>query len=985
MRTIRWILIAAMLITAVSAYAQPVPDMTASPPAGNQVVAPSLVPPLPADTAPAGVTDQPGAAVLEDGSWGIASTIDRARPGGKRVLWDLTHGVYLAYQPSGNYSSLVTTLGAHGYSVSTTATGLASVDLSQYDILVLCLGSAWTTAYTAPEVAIVSDFVASGGGLLIMGDNSGTPNSNLQPVATEFGTTLGGVGLGSPITNFSSHPIFDGISSISLTAGGALTAASPSLALAWDGSANSAVNAAGYGYGRMVGIGDISLWANDHLAEADNSDFAVSVFEWLSFSQKRVMWDLTHGAIYEPGGFYSSLVTTLGAYGYAVDTTAAGLATVDLSQYDTLVLNLSGAWDTAYTAGEVDIITSFVDAGGGLLIMGDWSGTPNSNLQPVATEFGTTLGGANVTSPIGNFSSHPIFDGVSSITLGTGGALAAAAPSLALAWDSSDRIAVNAAGYGDGRMVAIGDVDLWGNGYLDDTDNTQFAINVFDWLSSSQKRVMWDLTHGVLSDYYEPAAYYSDLATMLGAYGYAVSTTASGLASLDLSQYDALVVNLGSAYYSAYTAAEADLITGFVDAGGGLVIMGDAAEFPNSNLNPVATEFGTTLGVGALDNAISNFISHPVFDGVSSLSLGYGGQITAAAPSVLAAADGSLRGAVNVAEYGEGRMVAIGDCDTWGNGTLTLADNSQFAVNVFDWVSPARVENHAPSLSGAGYEPSDPMTYSPSTEFRFYVHYYDGDGDPPSLIRIWIGAKAYTMTLASGAPSNGIYEYRTTLPMGACNFSINTEDGRGGADSLPDTGRLPGPFLCRGRINNNAAWTGSTSVNIRVWAPGASKVFLKNNYSATFDGPFTYSPSSAAYVEVPWTLAAGNDGMRAVYVTCRTPTGRASNIFADTIVFDTPAAPLIKSFYINNRAATTSTTNVTLKLYVNCATEARFKNKYDDPWGPWTPMPQCNYGQFPWTLAAGADGTRAVYVQTRDNYGSLSAVRADTIELNTGG
>jgi len=701
---------------------------------------------------------------------------------------------------------------------------------------------------------------------------------------------------------------------------------------------------------------------------------------------KRILWDLTHGVYlsYQPSGRYSSLVSMLNAEGFTVATTAAGLENVDMSQYDILVLCLGSAWDTAYTAGEVDVVRDFVDAGGGLLIMGDNTGCPNSNLAPVATVFGTTLGAGPLDGTISNLSSHPVFTGISSLYLQAPGWITAAAPSLAVAWDSLDRTAVAAAGYGNGRMVAIGEFSVWENDYLANADNAQFGLNVFNWLSFSQKRVLWDLTHGVYSGY-EPSTGYSSLITTLGAYGHEVTTTAAGLATVDLSQYDTLVLNVLNAWDSAYTAAEADLIADFVATGGGLVIMGDQIATPNANLNPVAEEFGTALGVGGLDSAISNFISHAVFDGVSSLTLPAGGQITAAAPSVLAAWDASDRGAVNVAEYYDGRMVATGDGDLWTNDYLTFVDNLRFATNVFEWVAPGPLENWAPSLSIGGFDPSDPAVYGPGTEFRFFVQYYDGDEDAPSVMRVYIDGVARTMSLASGAPSDGAYEFRTTLATGAHDYYFYAADGRGGTDRLPEVDRLPGPFICRQRINDNAVWTDTPNVNVRVWGKGAANVHLKNKLDIAWQGTFAYAPSSSASVVIPWTLAAGGDGLRPVYALCTTSHARPSNISADTIWLDTTTPPVIKSFFINNRAATTSTLDVTVKLFTDCAIEVRFKNTYAASWGAWQPMSTYNVAQFPWTLAAGADGSRAVYVQVRDHHGGLSTARCDTIELTTGG
>ena len=65
--------------------------------------------------------------------------------------------------------------------------------LTRFLAIVVCLGSAWDSAYSTAEVNAITNYVGSGGGLLIMGDNTDCPNGNVQPVATPFGAiSLGG-------------------------------------------------------------------------------------------------------------------------------------------------------------------------------------------------------------------------------------------------------------------------------------------------------------------------------------------------------------------------------------------------------------------------------------------------------------------------------------------------------------------------------------------------------------------------------------------------------------------------------------------------------------------------------------------------------------------------------------------------------------------------------------------------------------------------
>ena len=204
--------------------------------------------------------------------------------GDKEVLWDLTHGVYLDYEPSGHYSNLVSILGGLGYTITTT-TNIGSETLSQYDVVVICVASAWDEAYTTGEVSQIQSYVQNGGGLLIMGDNLGCPNDNINPVSQTFGITCG-VSTLSPddlyFTDLASHPIFAGVSELYYRAGGELVVTSPGEEVAWTGGGEVTVAVAEQGSGRIVVTGDANFCENTYIGNSDNQKFAENIFDWLS-------------------------------------------------------------------------------------------------------------------------------------------------------------------------------------------------------------------------------------------------------------------------------------------------------------------------------------------------------------------------------------------------------------------------------------------------------------------------------------------------------------------------------------------------------------------------------------------------------------------------------------------------------------------------------------------------------------------------------
>jgi hypothetical protein len=178
-----------------------------------------------------------------------------------RVVWDTTHGVYLTYYPNTRYSTLLNMLSDSGYTTDICGTGINTIDLDQYDVIVLCLATSWYSAYSPEEVDslygyysrdhqrviltgdmnfcentyIVNadntafsynlfDWLAtSGGGILIFGDNPGCPNANINPVNDTFAMQSGVAGINPSdlyFSNFGAYTIFNGISQIYYRAAG---------------------------------------------------------------------------------------------------------------------------------------------------------------------------------------------------------------------------------------------------------------------------------------------------------------------------------------------------------------------------------------------------------------------------------------------------------------------------------------------------------------------------------------------------------------------------------------------------------------------------------------------------------------------------------------------------------------------------------------------------------------------------------------------
>jgi len=98
--------------------------------------------------------------------------------------------------------------------------------------------------------------------------------------------------------------------------------------------------------------------------------------------------------------------------------------------------------------------------------------------------------------------------------------------------------------------------------------------------------------------------------------------------------------------------------------------------------------------------------------------------------------------------------------------------------------------NYDPELTSGDVVPDEGTT---ETLFTYTAHYYDQDGDAPSLIKVYIDGTGHDMGLYSGSSSNGTYHYQTYLSIGNHNYYFYCEDGNGGDDRLPSSGTYTGP------------------------------------------------------------------------------------------------------------------------------------------------------------------------------------------------
>ncbi|HNW60272.1 MAG TPA: choice-of-anchor D domain-containing protein [bacterium] len=221
-----------------------------------------------------------GAAASRD-----ASPLARESVAAGNVLWDLTHGVYLQYEPANRYSMICDSLRARRYTVATTS-NISAADLSAYTVLVISLGSAWEGSYTTAERDKIVAFVQKGGGLLVMGDNPQfCPDGNLALITETFGITLGLSNQDEySLTGFSDHYICGGLTRLNWQAWGDLGVNAPASAIILGRYNRIGVAVAEAGAGRVVVTGDINFCDNEYHLNYDNKLLTYNIFDWLAQS-----------------------------------------------------------------------------------------------------------------------------------------------------------------------------------------------------------------------------------------------------------------------------------------------------------------------------------------------------------------------------------------------------------------------------------------------------------------------------------------------------------------------------------------------------------------------------------------------------------------------------------------------------------------------------------------------------------------------------
>jgi len=211
------------------------------------------------------------------------------------------------------------------------------------------------------------------------------------------------------------------------------------------------------------------------------------------------------------------------------------------------------------------------------------------------------------------------------------------------------------------------------------------------------------------------------------------------------------------------------------------------------------------------------------------------------------------------------------------------ADDGQQIYAYVDYTYSGPVHDHPPQILDARVLPASGST---AVTYGYEVHYYDQDGDPPSVSRVVIDGTPRTMTFAAGdSASDGRYRYETTLSVGSHSYFFEFEDGRGRSSRVPILGPAPGPDVYAFLLGGLSPWkatAGGPPFALTVYGTFAEPHFV-DDVVVMWDG--TDRPTT--FVDAfQLTASIGAEDLmlgRVVPIAVRHPAGGMSDELAFTV------------------------------------------------------------------------------------------------------
>ena len=160
-----------------------------------------------------------------------------------------------------------------------------------------------------------------------------------------------------------------------------------------------------------------------------------------------------------------------------------------LSTFDIVVFNGN---QRAFTDDETSAVQAFVAGGGGLLQITGYQlagevESDNKIIEPYSMAYGSET---IITSTLTRMEAHEVTTGVQEIPMMDGHFVMVESPASGVAFDNADNVGACVAESGFGRVVAFGDENALLNQHVRSLPNRRFFVNIFNWLSGRNLRIL---------------------------------------------------------------------------------------------------------------------------------------------------------------------------------------------------------------------------------------------------------------------------------------------------------------------------------------------------------------------------------------------------------------------------------------------------------------------------------------------------------------
>ena len=607
--------------------------------------------------------------------------------------------------------------------------------LDQCDAVFLLQPTNGSQRYTEQEIADIHAYVAAGGGLLAISDGGYSSDStvdNFEALLAPYGVNFKNAptkGEGHVVTDFVPHPVTQGLSSVGLNYQRPLVQIeTPAMDLTiGSGDDDCLAAVAGQaGAGNVVILSDSGPFGfpgdDTNLYAEDNLLLLLNIAQHVtSESPLTIGLDAVRGALRSIDSGYNLALGTeftdmqeeLEGAGYRV-VPLHDLTPASLNQCDAVFLLHPTNESQTYTEQEIADIHAYVAAGGGLLAISDggWSSDSTvENFEALLAPYGVGLDDAPTKGEghvVTDFVPHPVTQGLSSVGLNYQRPLVridTPATDLTVGDGDDDFLAVVEAEAGAGNVVIISDSAPFGfpgddtNLYAE--DNLLLLLNIAEYVTSKNPLAIGlDAVHGVMPrDNLALGTEFTNMQEELEGAGYRV-VPLDEFTPASLDRCDGVFLFQPMRASQRYTEQEIADIHAYVAGGGGLLAISDGGYSSDStveNFEALLAPYGVglddapTKGSG---HVVTDFISHPVTEGLSSVGLNYQRPLveidTPATDLTVGSGDDDFLAAVE-AEAGTGNVVVISDSAPFGfpgdDTDLYAEDNLLLLLNVAQYVT----------------------------------------------------------------------------------------------------------------------------------------------------------------------------------------------------------------------------------------------------------------------------------------------------------